>query len=69
MIDIVISAYVHAPEGESLRSVNTRLIENALAAVDALCPNLEHFILQTGAKVRFGDLSDNGLWNIFLTIL
>lgn len=44
-------AYINAPEGETLRSANTRIVENALAALGVLSPKLEHFILQTGGKV------------------
>lgn len=45
-------AYIHEPEGESLPVANTRLVENALAALKVLSPKLKHFILQTGGKVR-----------------
>lgn len=45
-------AYVNdAPEGETQYTVNTRLVDNTLIALKELCPNLKHFILQTGGKV------------------
>lgn len=47
-------AYIHAPEGESQTAANVRLVENALLALKELSPNLKHFILQTGGKVRSG---------------
>lgn len=45
-------AYIHTPEGETQYAANTRLVENALVALEALSPNLKHFIIQTGGKVR-----------------
>lgn len=45
-------AYIHAPEGESQFDANTRLVDNALVALKELSPNLKHFVLQTGGKVR-----------------
>jgi len=45
-------AYIHSPDRETLSVANTPIIENALAALKHLCPNLKHFVLQTGGSVR-----------------
>lgn len=47
-------SYIHTPEGETQFTANTRLVENALVALKELSPNLKHFIIQTGGKVRSG---------------
>lgn len=44
-------AYMQQPDYDALREVNVSLLKTAIAAVDALSPNLEHVILQTGGKV------------------
>ena len=44
-------AYIHTHDREFLILHNTRTLENALAALKHLSPNLKHFILQTGGSV------------------
>ena len=44
-------AYIEKKSYEELVPVNVALLKTAVTAVDALAPNLEHVILQTGGKV------------------
>lgn len=45
-------AYIHKPkDGLTLPELNGKLVENAVSALNELCPRLQHFILQTGGKV------------------
>ena len=44
-------AFTHRPDQVRLRTVNVPMFQTAIEAIDALAPNLEHVILQTGGKV------------------
>jgi hypothetical protein len=44
-------AYIEKKSYEELVPVNVALLRTAMTAVDALAPNLEHVVLQTGGKV------------------
>ena len=50
-------AYIHEPTRAAAHVTNTRLIESSLVALEALSPNLEHYLLQTGGKVRFASIT------------
>jgi hypothetical protein len=47
----LITAYIEKRSYEELVPVNVALLKTAVTAVDALAPNLEHVVLQTGGKV------------------
>lgn len=57
-------AYIHEPKGESVVAANTRIVENALAALKHLSPKLKHFVLQTGGKVRHPLLFVSNIINV-----
>jgi hypothetical protein len=44
-------AFTHRPDQVRLRTVNVPMFRTAIEAIDALAPNLEHVILQTGGQV------------------
>ena len=47
------TAYVgHGSDFQELKRANVEILENAVLAVDALCPKLRFWTLQTGGKVR-----------------
>ncbi|KAM0489474.1 hypothetical protein ACHAP8_012537 [Fusarium lateritium] len=47
---VFFTAYIPKDDFETLKVVNTNLLENAVRAVEKVSPNLEVFILQTGGK-------------------
>ncbi len=50
---VYFTAYVgNLDDPEELKRVNTEILENAITAVEVLCPNLQFWTLQTGGKVN-----------------
>ncbi|THZ50229.1 hypothetical protein D6C90_02777 [Aureobasidium pullulans] len=46
----IFAAYIQEDDFETLKQTNTRLLENAVRAIEQLAPNLKSIILQTGGK-------------------
>lgn len=44
------AAYIQEKDFETLKQTNTKLLENAINAIEKLAPNLKSVILQTGGK-------------------
>lgn len=44
-------------EGKTRTEANGQLVDNMLTALKALCPKLEHVILQTGGKASRSGLA------------
>ena len=48
----LVAAYTgHGSDYQELKRANVQILENAVLAVDALCPKLQFWTLQTGGKV------------------
>jgi hypothetical protein len=43
-------AYIAESDFETLKETNTRLLENAMHAIERIAPNLKAIVLQTGGK-------------------
>ena len=55
---VVFTAYIEKPDFETLRVVNTDILQTATSAIDKLAPGLQSIVLQTGGKgygVEFSD--------------
>ena len=55
---VIFTAYIEKPDFETLRKVNTDLLETAIGAIDQLAPNLQSVVLQTGGKAYGVEFSD-----------
>ncbi|KAK5171212.1 uncharacterized protein LTR77_004356 [Saxophila tyrrhenica] len=58
---VIFTAYIEKPDYDSLRTVNTNLLQTAIGAVDQLASKLQSVVLQTGGKaygVEFKDKVD-----------
>jgi hypothetical protein len=55
---VYFTAYIHTDDFESLRNINTDLLETAIRAIGRVSSNLQHIVLPTGGKgygVEFSD--------------
>lgn len=55
---VIFTAYIEKPDYDSLRAVNTNLLNTAIGAIDKVAPKLESVVLQTGGKAYGVEFSD-----------
>ena len=55
---VIFTAYIEKPDFETLRKVNTDLLNVAVSAIDQLAPDLQSVVLQTGGKAYGVEFSD-----------
>ena len=49
---VIFTAYIEKPDYDSLRAVNTDLLNTAIGAIDKVAPKLESVVLQTGEYIE-----------------
>jgi hypothetical protein len=55
-MQLLIAYTGHGTGFEGIKKANVKILENAVTAVEKLCPNLQFWTFQTGGKVGYQHL-------------